>query len=320
MISHQQPQRRITILVALLSALLPVSIQAETVAAENSPPLTIGLSVSDLGNPYFLKLAEGAAAEARLHHPGVVNIQMVSSAYDENRQIRQIDDFIRQGVSLILLVATSEYGLNDAIQRARNAAIPVLAVDVKANGADLSITTNNRQAGEIACQYLAEQLAFQGKIVVLNGPPVSSVIERVQGCLGVLSQYPALEVLSSDRNGGSSRLGGLEIMTHLLTAFPQIDGVFAINDPTALGAEQAAHLSGRRFLMVSVDGSPDARQQLQQANSLLIASASQSPGQMARLAIREGLAMLNHQPASSGELLLPPTLLTRDNPGPHEEW
>jgi ribose transport system substrate-binding protein len=316
--TRQRPRRRMALFVAALSTVLPLA--ACAAPAEPVAPLVIGLSVSDLGNPYFLKLAEGAAAEARLHYPGAVDVRMVSSAYDENRQIRQIDDFIQQGVSLILLVAASEHGLNDAIQRARSAAIPVLAVDVKAESADLSITTNNRQAGEIACQYLAEQLGFQGKIVVLNGPAVSSVIERTQGCLGVLAKHPALEVLSNDRNGGGSRLGGLEIMTHLLTAFPHIDGVFAINDPTALGAEQAAHLSGRRFLLVSVDGSPDARQQLQQADSLLIASASQSPEQMARLAIREGLAMLNHQPASSGELLLPSTLLTRDDPGAHDEW
>ena len=289
-------------------------------SASASAPLHIGLSVSDLGNPFFIEIAKGAEDEAKRLYNGTVSLQMVSSAYDEQRQIQQIDAFIQQHMDLILVVANSPHGLSEAITRARSASIPVLAIDVAAVGADLSITTNNRQAGEIACQYLAEQLGFHGKVVILNGPPVASVIERVAGCMERLQQHPAIEVLSNDRNGGGSRQGGLEVMTHLLTAWPDIDGAFAINDPTALGAEQAANLSGRKFMLVSVDGSPIAREHLKDPNSLLIATASQSPDAMARTAIREGLAQLQGQTAQRGELLLPSELITRENVGQFQTW
>lgn len=302
----------------LLPLLLAIS--ASALAANEAPPLHIGLSVSDLGNPFFTELARGAEAEARRLWPGPVRLDMVSSAYDEGRQIQQIEQFTTTGVDLILLVATSADGLGTAIQHARDSGIPVLAIDVAARHADLSITTDNRQAGEIACAYLARQLGARGNIAIINGPPVASVIERVQGCQSTLAQSPQIRLLSSQRNGGGSRQGGLEVMTHLLTEFETIDAVFAINDPTALGAEQAARLSGRQFLIVSVDGSPAIRERLQQGNSPIIASASQSPNAIARTAIREGIQRLQGKSASSGLLQLPSHIIDRETVKQAEEW
>jgi len=75
--------------------------------------------------------------------------------------------------------------------------------------------------------------------VIINGPPVASVVERVQGCQSVFSKYPDIKVLSKDQNAEGSRDGGLRVMSDVLTSFPKIDAVFAINDPCAIGAELA---------------------------------------------------------------------------------
>lgn len=52
----------------------------------------------------------------------------------------------------------------------------MVAVDVRAAGADATFTTDNVQAGELACKYIAERLKGQGKVVIVSGPMVTAPI------------------------------------------------------------------------------------------------------------------------------------------------
>ncbi|MEH6580241.1 MAG: ABC transporter substrate-binding protein [Amphritea sp.] len=283
--------------------------------------LSIGISVSDLGNPYFVQIARGAESKARELVGDDAEIVVVSSAYDVQRQIAQIDDFIARKMDMILLSAASYEGVEVAVRRAREAGVKVLAVDVKAKGADATVTTDNIQAGKIACEYLVSQLKGKGNIVIINGPQVSSVKERVRGCTSVLSEFPEIQLLSSDKNGGGSREGGLETMTFLLTAFPRIDGVFAINDPSAMGAVQAAQQALRDdFLIVAVDGAPVAEQQLRVPNSLLRATAAQFPNRMAAKAVEIGYQLMNGEVLEQNTVLIPAELVTVETVDTYKGW
>jgi ribose transport system substrate-binding protein len=99
---------------------------------------------------------------------------------------------------------------------------------VPPGGVDATVTSNNVQAGEVSCQYIADRLQGKGSVVIINGPPVASVVERVQGCQSVFSKYPDIKVLSKDQNAEGSRDGGLRVMSDVLTSFPKIDAVFAM--------------------------------------------------------------------------------------------
>jgi len=302
----------------VLLVMLLIGLGSRALAGEH---LRIGVSVSDLGNPFFVQIALGAEAKARQLAPGKVEVTVVSSAYDVQRQIAQIDSFVAAKVDLILLSAASYEGVAAAVKRAQKAGIKVLAVDVRAQGADATVTTDNAQAGAIACRYLAQQLAGQGNVVIINGPPVSSVKERVQGCKRALDAFPGIRLLSSDHNGGGSREGGLETMTHLLTAFPQIDGVFVINDPSAIGAELAARQAGRAdFLIVGVDGAPVAQRRLRDPASLLRATAAQFPNRMAAKAVALGVAMMQGEVPTQSEVLIPAELITHANVASYQGW
>ncbi|MFB9886331.1 substrate-binding domain-containing protein [Balneatrix alpica] len=286
-----------------------------------APLNAVGISVSDMGNPFFVELARRAEQRAKQLGGPQVRVYVSSSAYDLQRQQQQLQQFIAAGVELILVAAADEEAIEPSIRAAQQAGIIVIAVDVKAKGADASVTTDNLQAGELACQALAEQLGGQGKIAIINGPPVSSVLERVQGCQQVLSQYPQLELLSSDLNAGGNQAGGLEKMTALLTAFPQIDGVFTTNDPTALGAEQAALQSGRTsFVISSVDGAPSALARMAEGDSLLIGSAAQYPGRIAVTAVEVGQALLNGAFLAEPNILIPAQLITPVNVSQAPGW
>jgi ribose transport system substrate-binding protein len=313
--------KHLAALAALLLCPLTQAQSPSTPLPVKTPLTSIGISVSDLGNPYFVEIARGAERRARELGGDEVRVQVVSSAYDLARQIRQIDHFIDDGVQMILLSAADRDGIAPAVARARKAGIPVIAVDVEAAGADATITTDNRTAGTLACDYLARRMDRHGKVVIINGPAVSSVVERVEGCREALAGFAGIELLSDTENSGGAREGGLEKMTALMTAYPDIQGVFTINDPSAIGAEQAAHQAGRNnFFIVSVDGSPTAFEQLREQGSLLEASAAQFPGRIAERAVETGLQLLHGEAVEPRRILIAPELITRDNVGEYQGW
>jgi ribose transport system substrate-binding protein len=282
---------------------------------------SIGISVADLGNPFFVQIAESVTDKARELAGDQVEVIVRSSAYDLGRQQTQIDEFIQRKVDLIVLTAADSVKIEPQVRRAQQAGIRVIAVDINAAGADVTITTDNVQAGEIACRYLAQRLHGQGNVVIINGAIISSVIDRVGGCKAVLNDYPGITLLSDQRNGGGSIEGGLEAMTHLINAYEDIDGVFAINDPSAQGAVMAAQQAGRTdFIITSVDGAPAACQALAQATSPWVASAAQFPREMAERAVELGLALIQGRKPKSAVILIPARLITVDNLADYHGW
>lgn len=305
----------------LLTAALVVAAFAASAKTMADNTLSIGISVSDLGNPYFIQIARGAEIQAKQLVGDNAEVVVVSSAYDVKRQVEQIEGFVKQGMDMILLSAASYDGVEAAVLKAREAGVKVLAVDVKAKGADATITTDNTQAGMIACDYLAKRLGGKGNVVIINGPKVSSVKDRVAGCKAVLAQSPGIQLLSSDLNSGGGREGGLESMTYLLTQFQQIDGVFSINDPSALGAQDAAQFAGRgEFIIVSVDGAPLAEQQLRSSDSLIRATAAQFPNYMAAKAVETGYRLMQGETLEQTTILIPAELITRETVDSYQGW
>ncbi|MCL7660211.1 substrate-binding domain-containing protein, partial [Klebsiella pneumoniae] len=84
--------------------------------------------------------------------------------------------FIQQKVDLIIISAVDESGIEPAIQRAKAAGIIVIAVDTPARGADAEIMTNAIQAGETSCEYLCSQMGGKGKVLLVDGTPIQTII------------------------------------------------------------------------------------------------------------------------------------------------
>jgi ribose transport system substrate-binding protein len=303
----------------LLLAGAALALSANLAAAKELK--AIGISLGSMGNPFFVALSKGAEYEAKKVNPNV-KITTVGYDYDLGKQNTQIDNFIAAGVDLILLNPGDPVAIEPAIKRAQKAGIIVVSVDTHAKGANATVETNNIQAGTIACEYLIEKMGGKGDMIIVNGPQVSSVIERVKGCKAVAAKHPGIKILSSDQDAKGSRDGGLAVMQSLLTRFPKVDGVFAINDPTAIGAELAAkQLHRTNFPITAVDGAPDAEAALKDPNSpQFVASASQDPFLMARLAVQQGVKLLNGKKLEKDPLLMDSHLVTRDNVNQYKGW
>ncbi|WP_330213862.1 ABC transporter substrate-binding protein [Pseudomonas sp. Z18(2022)] len=279
----------------------------------------IGISMGSLGNPYFVTLADGATARAKELNPAV-KVTSVSADYDLSKQFSQIDNFISSKVDLILINAVDPSAMASAIKKARDAGIVVVAVDVDAKGVNATVQTDNVEAGKLACQFIVDKLSGKGNVIIQNGPQVTAVTDRVKGCKAALAGAPDIKVLSDDQDGKGSREGGLNVMQGYLTRFQKIDGLFAINDPQAIGSDLAAkQLKRSGIIITSVDGAPDIENALK-TDTLIQASASQDPWAMAQTAVNVGNDILNDKQPAEAVTLLAPKLITRDNVGSYSGW
>lgn len=281
----------------------------------------VGITVGSLGNPYYAVTNKGIADKAKALAPGA-RVSAVSADYDLGKQFNQLENFIASGDKIIMLNAVDPVAIAPAVARAKAAGIVVAAFDVAAQGADVTVMTDNSKAGAEACQYIVDHLPNgKGNVVILNGPAISAVIDRVSGCRKVLEAHPGIRILSSDQNASGSREGGLAKGTGLLTRFPSIDAVFAINDPTAIGMDLAARQLHRTdFFITSVDGSPDVADAMKDKNSLIKASATQDPYGMAARAFELAVNITKGQRPAEPVVLIEPRLVTTADVGSYKPW
>ena len=310
-----------------MKRIIPVLIASMSVVAMASAPVaarelkSVGLTVGDMANPFFVAMGKGTEDAVKKINPNA-KVTALSTKYDLNTQVSQIENFIANKVDLLLLNAVDSKAIAPAVKKAQDAGILVIALDVTAAGADYTVMSDNVAAGANACDYIVKKLNGKGNVVIVNGPPVSSVMDRVVGCKQVFSKAPGIKVLSDNQDAKGSRDGGMSVMQNLLTAHPKIDAVFAINDPTGIGAELAikqAKRSGEMFI-TAVDGAPDAVVALKDKDSIFEGSSAQNPYQMANDGVKVGYGMLNGTMPAQKVLLLPVPLVTKANLKDYSGW
>ncbi|WP_035053535.1 ABC transporter substrate-binding protein [Andreprevotia chitinilytica] len=304
------------------TVLMAACAAAFSVPAFAKPLKSIGVTVGDLANPFFVAIGRGAQDAAKKIAGNDVKVTTVSSKYDLNTQVGQIENFIANKTDMIIVNAADPKGIAPVLKKARDAGIVVLAVDVGAEGADITVMSDNTMAGSESCKFLANQLKGKGNVVIINGPPVTAVVDRVAGCKKVFAGFPGIKVLSDNQDAKGSRDGGMEVMANLLTAHSKIDGVFAINDPSAIGAELALKQAGRTDVKViaSVDGAPDAEVALKDKSSLFAVSTAQNPYKMSAMAVQMGYDLMNGKKPAQTTVLLPTPPITKANVATYQGW
>jgi ribose transport system substrate-binding protein len=305
---------------SLLLLLLLGSIASRANSADTPWPNSVGVSVSSLENPYFVALSHGARDKAKQINPKL-KFNVVSAGYSVDKQTAQIQNMIQQKVDLILVSASSEEGLVNVLTAARQQGIIVIGVDVRAKGAIQTVLTDNVQAGQTVCDFLARSINGKGRAAIQTGPQVSSVIDRVAGCKQAWSKYHAIELVGESENGEGSVWGGYSATQKLLKQQGAVDIIFAINDRQAIGTQQALQKAQQTQTKIgSVDGSQAVVSAIAQG-SQIIATASQSPRTMGQRAIELSMALHQDHNKARPELeLMQPTLVTPSNASQFKAW
>ena len=302
----------------VLGAVLAAGLSSTAMAKDIT---TVGITVGSLGNPYFVAAAKGIEARAKKITPNA-KIVAVSSDFDLGKQFTQIDNFIGAGAQILMINAADPVAIRPALMTAHKAGIVVGAFDGAAEGADVTVRTDNVTAGEEACRYIVDHLpGGKGNVLILNAQQTSPVVDRVNGCEKVLKAHPGINILSDNQNAMASRDGGFAVGQNLLTRFPHVDAAFCINDQTAIGLALAATQQNRHdFFITSVDGAPDIVREIKNRDGMIKASAAQDPFGMAAAAYSYAVDVVNGKAPPEKIVRLSPTLITIDNVDSYEGW
>ena len=205
---------------------------------------------------------------------------------------------------------------------AKAAGIIVVAVDTPAKGADAVVTTDGVQAGELSCSYLAEQLGGKGNILIVDGTPIQTITDRIKGCKAALEKdYPDIKVVGQ-QSSKNDRATGLSVTTDMLTANKDVQGIFGMNDPSALGAALAVEQAGRtdEIIVTGIDGSPEGVDELKRAGSPFVGTSTQNPGEMVKQAVAYAQKVAKGDTPKKSTILIPSVMVTRENVNDYKGW
>ncbi len=234
---------------------------------------TLGVSVLTLTNPFFKVIADTITAEAAKHGYDVL---IVSGEEDVATQHNQVKDFIVKKVSAMVLCPCNSKGIGPAIQEANEAGIPVFTADIAclAKGPKVvsHIATDNYSGGKEAAKAMIEALGENGgKIVILDYQPAESCLLRVDGFKKVLDAYNKDRktgniIIVAELPGDGKKDKGHKVAKDALTTHPDLAGIFAINDPSALGARVAVEEAGRadQVKIIGFDGQPEGKEAIRE--------------------------------------------------------
>ncbi|HEX7900779.1 MAG TPA: substrate-binding domain-containing protein [Planctomycetota bacterium] len=276
-----------------------------------APKRSVGISVLTLQNPFFKEIADTFAAEARAK--GYETL-VVSGDFDVAKQDKQLKDFIVKGVDAIVLSPCDSKAIAPAIREANAAGVPVFTVDIACLMPEAKVVchvaTDNlsggRQAGEAMIEALGEA---GGRIAVLDHKPIESCQLRVKGFKEVIAAHnakpgaPRIDILA-ELPGGGAKDQGFKAAEDLLQAHPTLAAIFAINDPSALGARAALEKAGRadRVKLVGFDGQPEGKIAIRDGK--IYADPIQFPDQIGRRAAQAVAAYFAGE-AVPAEILIP---------------
>lgn len=270
----------------------------------------IGLSLSTLNNPFFVQIRDGAEEEAKKLG---ADLTVTDAQNDASQQANQLQNFTSGSLSAVVVNPVDSDAAGPSVRGANKAGIPVIAVDRGVNKADTSalVASDNVEGGALGAKALAEKLGGKGTIVILQGQAGTSASrERGAGFAEGLKAYPGIKVVAK-QPADFDRTKGLDVMTNLLQAHPDIDGVFAENDEMALGAIKAlGSKAGRSVQVVGFDGTPDGLKAVQAGT--LYASVAQQPSELGRIAVRNALRAAEDEKVEK-MVKVPVKVVTKEN-------
>lgn len=216
-------------------------------AAQGGARFVIGVSQSNLGEPYRVQMNADLAREASAHPE--LSLIFKDAQNDSLRQRAQVEELVSQGISLLVISPKESAPLTAPVAHVFEQGIPVIVLDRRVEGDRFTtfIGADNQRIGQAAGKWVTNALGGKGKIVELEGLMTSSPArERHDGFwAGVDRQaHPELEVVFAADTQWLEPNARRE-MESALAAHPHIDLVFAHNDPSAHGAYLAAKAAGR---------------------------------------------------------------------------
>lgn len=300
--------RRLRVGVAVLAALVTSSLAA--CGGSGSGQVGVSLIIKTQTNPYFVSMKKSAEQQARKDDVHL-SVAAGTADGDTQTQINAIDTAIARGDKGILITSNGD-AVNSALRQAKANGLFVIALDTPLNPAqtaNITYATDNEQAGRLIGRYTAARLKGKKAVIAMldlyNDQIVSVDIQRDHGFLEGMGIDPRSKTLNAQEaksgkytagQGGSYRIachqatqgavdGGRTAMEQCLSANPDINVVYTINEPAGRGAFAALQAAGKtkQAFIATIDGSCEGMTNVK--SGMFAADATQYPGKMAGLGV-----------------------------------
>jgi ribose transport system substrate-binding protein len=308
----------ILICMAVLVSLLACNAQTPQTSAESasqSAPVaaekkTIGLSLLTREHVYYNTLEEALLKRAEEFGYELI---VQDSKQDSNLQTNQVQDFVTQKVDAIILCPVSSAGVGQAIKIAKDANIPVFTTDIRADdatGVISHIGIDNYAGGKLAAEYSNTVLGGKGEVAIIGYDEVSSCVDRSNGFIDGLKDFPGLKLVDNQNCSGNAEKGA-NIMQNMNLSHPDLKLAFCNGDPWALSATQIINTTKKDIKVIGFDGSPQGVEEIKK-NGPFIATVWDSPAQMGTMTID---VIKDYFDGKKVEALVsyPPRMLDKDN-------
>jgi len=266
-------------------------------ACQRNSKKTIAVVPKATSHLFWVSVQAGAMAAGEEFG---VNVEWNGAASETEypRQIQIVDSFISRRVDGIALAATERKALVGVLDRAAQANIPVTVFDSGVDSENYMsfLATNNYEGGQLAGHTLGRLLNGNGKVaVVMHAPGSGSTMDRERGFEDAIkAEFPGIRIVAQ-QFGQSDRSKAMAAMENILTAHPDLDGVFASSEPSSMGASLALKsrsLNGR-VKLVAFDSSDVMIEDLK--GGVIDAMVVQDPFRMGHDAVKTLVEKLNGQ-------------------------
>jgi fructose transport system substrate-binding protein len=255
---HLRTSLMLTFAVAALPTLAILG--GATSANAAGDQILIGLVTKTEVNPYFVKLRQAATAEAEKQGAKLI-ARFGKFDGDNEGQVAAVEDLISAGVKGILITPNNSTGMLGIIKKARDKGVLVIALDTAtdpAGAVDATLATDNFEAGVLQGKYAKKALGDKApKLAMLDGTPGGTVdVQRHDGFLKGFGLKEGDPAIVGKQNTHGAQDEGQTAMENLLTAHPDINVVYTINEPAAEGAYAAIKARGKLkdIVLTSIDG------------------------------------------------------------------
>ena len=276
----------------------------------------IGFSQVTTAEPWRAVFNEQLRAEAD-KHPEVM-LQIADANDKTEQQVQQMQNFITQKVDAILVSPKESAGLTDVVAKAEDAGIPVFVLDRNVEGDKYTcfIGADNveigRQAGKFAVQALGGPGKAKGNYVeVWGGFGTKPSADRSKGFHDIVDNEKGIKLVGQKSDSDWKLEKAQQYTEGVLKLYPEIDLVFAHNDPMAMGARQAAEAVGRadKIKFIGIDGLPKEGVQYVKDGKLAATFLYPTPGVEG---LKQALKKL-HGETVEKKITLPTATITKEN-------
>lgn len=246
-------------------------------AAPAKKQYVIGVSLLKQDDEFYKALKQGLMDQAATRN---VSLDIESADLDASKQTNQVQNFITKKVDAIILCPVDSQAIGTSVALANQAKIPVFTADIAAKSGVVvcHVASDNVEGGRLAGEYAAELLGKKGNVGILDLKTVTSVQDRVNGFKAALAKYPDIKIVDDQEVPGAQRDKAVEKATNMLTAHPEINLIFGINDNVGLGTLSALQqVKNDKVMVIGFDAGPEAQTNIASGTSQLKADAIQFP-------------------------------------------